>query len=341
MTASAAASANALSIPTDRRAALIDDAIDALHARKIDRDAECQAGLCVLLELGEVPRFAEQRFFNDASRPLWIEFGTLSRNWWLAVRVAAHFDEVQAAFGEDLLQRFHDDSPGHRFWATLAPFATRTPALRDAILAFIREHGTGGAPELLRFLATARPASRELAEALIPAAAGTIMDRTHARTALLLSAELLAQHFAGDHEVLATIVRDGYPSEGELLTLAMGWRETPEAHARFDLAREARMPLALDAAVRLQLLLGTPDEALDALCSWLPHGEAEDWLLLLRAANSSGCGYKNRLTDGDITPRHPELSAAHGNSTADHCRTDADRRRPALRRGSGYANHSG
>jgi hypothetical protein len=150
--------------------------------------------------------------------------------------------------------------------------------LRDALLVSPREHHTARSPELLRFLAAARPRSRELADALVAAAPGTVFNRSDARTALLLAAELLAQHFAGDAEVLAALVRDGRPTEGELLALAMGWRRTPEARARFD-ARQDHLPLSIDVAVRLRLLLGDSDEALEALCSWLRAGEGESYLV--------------------------------------------------------------
>lgn len=279
MAAAAAASAAAAAVPASGRAALVEEAVDALHARRLDREVEGQAGLCALLELGEIGRFAEQRFGHDPTAPLWVEFGVYRRNWWMAARVAAHFEEVRAALGHDMPRRFNDDRTGHMFWATLAPFAVQTPALRDAVLGFIREHGTAGSPELLRFLAAVRPRSRELADALGSAATGAVVDRSEARTALLLGAELLAEHFAGDAEVLAALLRDGRPTEGELLALAMGWRRTPEARDRFDAAKRDGLPLSLDVGVRLHLLLDDSEEALEALCSWLPEGEGQSRLV--------------------------------------------------------------
>jgi hypothetical protein len=279
MTAAAAASATAAAVPASGRAALVEEAIDGLHARRLDHEVEGQAGLCALLELGAVARFAEQRFGHDPSLPLWVEFGVFRRNWWLAARVAVHFEDVRTALGEDMPRRFHDEREGHRFWATLAPFAVQTPALRDVVLGFIREHGTADSPELLRFLATVRPRSRELADALVSAATGTVVDRSDARAALLLAAELLAEHFAGDTEVLAALLREDRPTEGGLLALALGWRKTPEARARFDAADRDRLPLSLDVGVRLRLLLSDAGEALEALCSWLPDGEVQSRLV--------------------------------------------------------------
>jgi hypothetical protein len=279
MAAAAAASATAAAIPAPRRGNLVEEAVDALHARRLDREVEGQAGLCALLELGEIARFAEQSFGHDPNQPLWVEFGVFRRNWWMAARVAAHFEDVRAALGEDMPQRFHVEREGRGFWSTLAPFAMQTPVLRDAVLAFIREHGTASSPELLRFLAAARPRSRELADALVAATKGAVLDRSDARTALLLAAELLGQHFAGDAEVLAALRQDSHSTEGELLALAMGWRRTPEARAAFDAASRDRLPLSRDVAVRLHLLIADSDEALEALCSWLREGEGQSWLV--------------------------------------------------------------
>lgn len=280
MAAAAAASTTAATVRASGRAALVKEAIDGLHARRMDREVEGQAGLCALLELGEAERFAEQRFGFGSTSPLWVDFGAFQRNWWMAARVAAHFEDVRAALGEGMPRRFNDEQAGHRFWGTLAPFAAETPALRGAVLAFIREHGTASTPELMRFLAAVRPRSRELADALVSAANGTVMNRGDARTALLLAVELLTQHFAGDPEVLAALVHDGrHMQEGVLLALAMGWRKAPEAQACFDAARQDHMRLSPDVGVRLNLVLAATNEALEALYSWLPEGESQGWLV--------------------------------------------------------------
>jgi hypothetical protein len=307
MTAAAAASATAAAVPDSGRAALIADAVDALHARRLDREVEGQAGLCALLELGEVARFAEQRFSHDPAMPLYVDFGSLQRNWWMAARVAAQFEEVRATLGDEMLQRFRDQPPGHDFWVTLAPFAAQTPALRNAVLAFIREHDTTASPELLKFMAAVQPRSRELADALVKATTGMVIDRSDARTSLLLAAELLGQHFAGDTEVLAALLQDNHPTEGELLALAMGWRSTPAARARFDTAKHDRLPLSFDVSVRLHLLLSDTHTALDALYSWLAEGESQSRLVappttaaLRRIAEDPtfGDALRHRIHDG-------------------------------------------
>lgn len=280
MAAAAAASATAAMVSSPGRADLIHEAVDALRARKFDHEVEGQAGLCALLELGEVRRFAEQNFAHDPNKPLWIEFGAMHRNWWMAARVAAHFEAVRDALGDDTMaERFNSRDDRHALWATIAPFATQSPVLREAILKFIRKHDTSGRPELLRFLAAVRPRTQELADALVPVAKGSVVDRSDARTALLLAAELLAEHFPGDARVLAALINDGPPTEGELLALAMGWRRNPDALARFDAAHREHLPLSLDVGVRLRLLIGQSGEALGALFSWLPEGESQSWLV--------------------------------------------------------------
>jgi hypothetical protein len=84
------------------------------------------------------------------------------------------------------------------------------------------------------------------------------------------------------------------------LTVALVESEAACGEGLNDPAEIAQWQADIEAAVRLLGSAEGPERELFRL-------------LLLRAANSSGCGYKNRLTDGDITPRHPELSAAHGN----------------------------
>jgi hypothetical protein len=331
MAAAAAASATAATTTGIGRAALVEEAVDALHARRLDREVEGQAGLCALLELGELQRFAEQKLGHDPDMPLWVDFGMVRRNWWMAARVAAHFEEVRAVLGDDMPLRFHRERDGHGFWATLAPFALQTPALRDALLAFVREHGAGGSPELLRFLAVARPRSRELADALVAAATGKVVGA--GRTTSLLAAELLAQGFSGDPEILRAVLGEGSPTEGELLALAMGWRRTPEARGRFGVAEHERLPLSIDVGVRLHLLLGDSDAALKALHSWLPDGENQG-----RSA-APPLAAALRRTSGD--PRFVEILRERvrtGGSPSDRdwC-TSARSRRPAGPRDEGSA----
>jgi hypothetical protein len=331
MAAGAAASAAAVGVSPAGRAALVEEAVWALHARKLDHEGEGQAGLCALLELGEVERFAEQRFGHGDSAPLWIDIGVFRRNWWLASRVAAHFEEVRAALGDDLHKRFHDDHTGHRFWAALAPFALQNPPLREAVLSFMRKHGAQGNPELLRFLAAVRPRSRELADVLVTATTGDVVDRSMSRTSLLLGAELLAQHFAADDEVLERLIGSGRPSEGELLALALGWSGTPEARARFAEAHRRPFPLSRDVGVRLHLMLSEHDHALDVLCSWLREGEGQGRLgappttvALRRTAGDVrfARALANRVRDGD----RPSVVGSGARLLAAAGRVDAETR---------------
>jgi hypothetical protein len=197
----------------------------------------------------------------------------------MAARVAAHFETVRDVLGDKMAERFNSGDDSHALWATVAPFALQSPALREAVLDFIREHGTSARPELLRFLAAVRPRTQELADALIPVARGSVVDRSDSRTALLLAAELLAEHFRGDTDVLAALVGDGHPTEGELLALAMGWRRDPVARSRFDKAYQERQSLSSDVGTRVRLLIGQSKEALGVLFDWLPRGESEGWLV--------------------------------------------------------------
>lgn len=281
MAAAAAASAQGRWVPPKHRVGVVEQAIEALRAPKLHREGEGQAGVCVLLEMGGFSHFAEQRFGHDPQTPLWIEFGTLPKNWWMASRVAAHFGQVRSALGDDMYTRFHSERYPHEFWSAVAPFAAQCPELREATLAFIREKGAHGYPELLRFLAAVRPGSRELADTLVGSVTGSVVDRSQSRTALLLAAELLAQQFSGDDEVLGALCECGghRPTEGQLLALSIGWRQAPQALAVFEEARRSPFPLATDVWVRLQLMLAGAAEALEALCQWLRYGEGQSWLV--------------------------------------------------------------
>jgi hypothetical protein len=262
-----------------QRATAVSQAVEALQARKADSEGQSQAGLCALLELGDVDAFAAQNFTFDPTRPLWVEFGVFHRNWWMGARVASHFPAIRAALGHHLLERFNAQAYPHAFWGTLAPFASEPGPLHDAILEFIRQTGTGSNPQLLRFLAAVRPSSQELAAVLLTTVRGTVQDRSEARTALLLSAQLLAQHFENDPDVLDQLLAAQPPSEGELLSLAMGWQRSPAAVQRLNEMFAAGMPVSQDVGVRLSLLCASTDDALEALCSWLPEGEGQDWLV--------------------------------------------------------------
>jgi len=94
-----------------------------------------------------------------------------------------------------MINRLTEMEDVHGSRDAIAPFAATHPAAREACLAFVGERGTGGRPNLLRFLAAARPASDELLQALLAAVDGAIVDRSFARDALLISADLLAEHF--------------------------------------------------------------------------------------------------------------------------------------------------
>lgn len=96
---------------------------------------------------------------------------------------------------------------------------------------------------------------------------------------MLLSAQLLAQHFENDPEVLDRLLAENPSSEGALLALAMGWRQAPAAVERLRQVFAAGMGFSRDVHVRLALIGLPVDSALQALCSWLPEGEGQDWLV--------------------------------------------------------------
>jgi hypothetical protein len=258
----------------DGQAELVQEAVDALHAPRLEREGERQAGLAALIELHRLDRFAAQRSRFDDTRLLDVGVAsTLEPNWWLASRLAAHWDVATGALGEHAIARLTDMDDLHGSWDAIAPFAAAHPAAREACLAFVREHGSGGRPNLLRFLAAARPGSDELLQALLAAVDGSIVDRSFTRDALLISVDLLAEHFGARHEPPPALLERiaGWPSEGICLALATGWPRSPQLPGALERLREVPRRVPIDIDVRLRLAIAPPADAAQALADWLAY----------------------------------------------------------------------
>jgi hypothetical protein len=345
LAAGALASSHAQNVPQTGRKALRDVAEEALMAPEIEQPARRQAGLVVLLELRELTRFAEARFGFEPQRPLWVDLVRgLDPNWWLASRVAAHFDDVQAELGEEFTERLGAQRDAHGVWEVLAPFATTTPALQDALLAFVREHGTQGRAGLIRFLASVRPRSDELLDELVGRVSGTVVDRSPSRDALLLAADLLATHFRDDESVPDRLVsgNDRPPDAGTLLALAEGWPTHAQTGRQLESARQWGMPLPPDIAVRVNVMLASPANAADGLSDWLryangqsPHLAPPTRTVLWRLARDPEFGeaLRRRVVESQHLTElasFPRLLAASGQLTGDARRIVIERRKHAL-----------
>ena len=255
-------------------AELVEEAVDALHALRGERDGERQAGLAALIELRQLGRFANERARFNEARLLRIDVtNTLEPNWWLASRVASEWSQVLTALGDQAIARLSEIDDAHGTWDAIAPFAAAYPPARKACLHFVREHGTGGRPNLLRFLAAARPASHELLEALLATVDGSIANRSYIRDALLISTDLLADHFGSRGEPPpALLQRIGTrPSPGICLALATGWPESTQLAGALDRLRQERWRVPIDIDVRLHLAIAPPAVAAEAFANWLAY----------------------------------------------------------------------
>jgi len=253
---------------------LMQEALAALHAPMARRDGERQAGLAALIELRELGQFATQRTRFDNSRGLSIGVAdALESNWWLASRLASRWDQVQVALGDSAIERLTDMSDLHGSWDAIAPFAAAHPAARKACLAFIRKQGTGGRPNLLRFLATARPRSDELMQALLEAVDGSITDRSFGRDTLLISADLLAEQFGSRGEPPGPLLEriGNWPSPGICLALATGWPHSEQLPGALDRLYQGSSIPPIDLNVRLHLAVAPAAQAAQVLADWLAY----------------------------------------------------------------------
>ena len=318
-TAAAAAASAYAAHPADGQAELVEQALAALHAPLIEREAERQAGLTALIELGQLGRFAAERTRFDPTRAVSIGVASgLEPNWWLASRLAERWDQVLAALGEQAIERLTEFDDVHGSWDAIAPFAAAHTTAREACLAFVREHGTRGYPNLLRFLAVARPGSAELMQALLEAVDGSIVDRSFSRDALLISVDLLAEHFGSRDEPPAALLERmaDWPSHGICLALATGWPRSSQLPGALERLRQEPRRLPIDIDVPLRLAISSAAEAAQALAHWLTYTSQQAPLnpplpsvLIRRLARDDE--FARRLVDEVIDGGHPTRLATY------------------------------
>jgi hypothetical protein len=260
-------------------APLIDEAVESLHSvRPLMREG--YPGLAILIELGALDRFAEERSRWGAEDLLALDVNSYhDPDWSLGAVLASHWGELERALGDPAKRLGRGEREG--VWEIIAPFAASHPDARRACLEFVREHGAGEGPGLLGFLADARPRSRELLDALVGAVDGTVENRSPMRDALLVGSELLAEHFGGRREPPPELTGriDPAPSAGILLSLALGWPGS-EATRRAIAAHNAsprRLPIDVD--WRLHVALSAAPEAQRAIDSYLGYAARQGHLI--------------------------------------------------------------
>ena len=230
-------------------------------------------------------------------------------------RAAAEKYEEAAAAVPDLPRRLHliGDSD-NQFWSAVAPFATRDP-LRSAVLEWVRTNGVQGEPELLRFLARARPRSDELLNALLRQLPGSISDRGPDRALRLDAADILAEQFFDDDAAFSRVqaqIEDRL-DEGGLLAMSAAWPTRAETQKMFQAARQEQIRATHDGLVRIRLAMAPAVEAVHGLRQWLDYGAFQGWLakppagaLLRRVASDSG--FRGALVTELLRPDgHPSM----------------------------------
>jgi hypothetical protein len=108
-------------------------------------------------------------------------------------------------------------------------------------------------------------------QALLAAVDGSIVDRNFSRDALLISADLLAEHFGSPDDPPAALLERmaGWPSDGTCLALATGWPRSTQLRAALDVFREERSSPPIDVDCRLRLAISCAADAAQALSDWL------------------------------------------------------------------------
>lgn len=270
-----AAAADARRCPDDERDRLTETAIESLHTFT-PPTREGYPGLAVLIELGQLDRFAKERARWGDEDPLTLDLNAhYEPDWALGALLASRWAEMEQAVGEpaDRLGR----ADRHGVWELIAPFAAAQPEARRACLRFIREHGVGARPGLLGFLADARPRSQELLAALVEAVDGGINDRSPMRDTLLLGSELMAEHFGRGGEPPAALTEriDRAASAGVILCLAIGWPESRVTADVIDDLNSTRRRLPIDVEWRVVLALSGAREAQQAIDGYLDYSAGQ------------------------------------------------------------------
>jgi hypothetical protein len=274
--ASAAASADARRSSEQDKKGLIDTAIESLHSLRLPPQHDSYPGLAALIEYHAIDRFATERArWGDRDLLKLDLHAHYEPDWSLASLLAAHWGEIEASLGEPGERLTRIDS--HGAWELIAPFAAAHPQARQACLQYVREHGTGGRPNLIAFLADARPRSKELLSALVDAVDGTISDRSPMRDSMLLGSELMAKHFGGaDNPPPALLARiDDYPSPGVLLCLALGWRRSNAAHEAIERHNSRPRPIPIDIEWRLSIALSSATDAEEAIAQYIEYASGQ------------------------------------------------------------------
>lgn len=232
-----------------------------------DMDERRQAAFCGLATLGRLDMVlnAKERTGEQSTVPL---ATMLAPNVLLLEHILRNWDEIKAALGERfwdkvVLHRLpREDADRRRFelWDAFCAFADEYPSPREEALSYLSERRERAAtPNVLRFLARARPGGGLLLEYCLGTLSGSGHEyHTSNENAGAVAAELLGVHFANDPKVLERLARHlfgerdaPFVREAPLIALCEGWPESDELREAFRVVHEHQQGLSYPAYFQL------------------------------------------------------------------------------------------
>jgi hypothetical protein len=163
-------------------------------------------------------------------------------------------------------------------WHELSGVAAMYPLLASELILLLEaDAALKTTPNILRFIGEIRPKSRLLRERCLNALRENRQDRSPNRNPIE-AAELLAEHFAGDSEVLRELVsllpNDRWrlnTASGPLVALCNGWPDSSELLSYVDSLQGERVSWETWFALAF-LKTPDPEHFLDSLCRFFEGG---------------------------------------------------------------------
>jgi hypothetical protein len=231
---------------------------EGIVAVGLDREERRQAAFCGLATLGRLDVLLEARERADDPRWYKVPLTTmLTPNVSMLRHVLKNWDEINAALGQEFWNSLAvfplpKEGPVELFnlWDAFCAFADEYPSPREEALAYLsRRQERTATPNVLRFLSRTRPGSTLLLEYCLGALDGKAGEYfTSKEDTVLVAAELLGSHFAGDGEVLEHFSKHlaskgevSFSNEGLLIALCEGWPESEQLQQAVEAARSKRL----------------------------------------------------------------------------------------------------
>jgi hypothetical protein len=202
-----------------------------------DHEERRQAAICGLLTLGRLDLMMATKETIGASARTSISISDgLNQNIPLIVHLLKNWDYLKEIFKEDFWQvisRHGNDK--NWLWKNLCVFADDYSTPRNEAIQFFEDSNSHSNDVMvLRFLGRALPKSKLLLDHCLSSLhlVGISYSLNQLEIALT-SAELIAEHFGGDEDILHTLatgfdLRDDWVDEGALIALCLGWPNCDE-----------------------------------------------------------------------------------------------------------------